>query len=149
MSQKPDRLFDVVQWQQVFESADFCLALSDVATERFVSVNSAFATQLGYQPEELADASIFTIYAPEVHDQVRELLVDLDRKGHIVYESIHIRKDGSRFPVRVEATIFRDSHGCTAFRVSTSTDISIQRMQAERFIRYMRCQNAQLKLYAA
>lgn len=146
---KTGQICDVAQLQQIFGGTDLGLALSDVATDQFVLVNSVFATQRGYQPKELVDASVFTIYAPEVHDLVRELRVDLDMKDHTVYESIHIRKDGSRFPVRVEVTTVRDSNGCPVFRISTSTDISVQRMQAERLIKYMRCQKAQLKLYTA
>lgn len=140
---------EAMQWQQVFEQSEQGLALSDLHDETFIAVNPAYARRHGYLPQELIGSSIYTVYAPESHDQLHELLLTEGNKAHVVYESIHIRKDGSRFPVRVEITAIKDEAGRQVSRVSSIIDITEQIAHAERSIRHIRSQKAQLGLYAA
>jgi two-component system CheB/CheR fusion protein len=89
------------RWQQVFEKAEFALAHTSVANNTFLAVNPACAKERGYTPEELAGQPITLIYPPEVLPVMRERMSSVDADGHMVFESIHQRKDGSTFPVLV------------------------------------------------
>jgi len=134
--------------QQVFEKADFGLALSDVATNTFVAVNPAYARQRGFTPQELIGRSVLTVYAPEVHGVICELIRAKENNDHCIFETIQICRDGRRFPVRVELTTIRDGLGRAVSQVSCTFDITEQQQHAERSIMDIRRQKAQLRLYA-
>lgn len=135
-------------WQQVFEKADFGLALSDEASKTFIAVNPAYARQRGYGPEELVGKSIFTVYAPEVQELVSELIKAEEGNDHVIFETVQICRDGRRFPARVELTTIRDTAGQAVSRVSCTFDITEQKKHAERSVMDIRRQKAQLRLYA-
>lgn len=135
------------QWASVVTQAQVGIALATIDTHCFISVNPAYATQRGYQPEELAGRSIFSIYAPDAHELIQDLLQEQQQADHLVYESLHVKKNGTPFPVRVEATLIRDESGQPAARMFWSVDISEQQAQAEQTIRYIQFQKAQLRLF--
>ena len=124
------------RWNQVFAAADFGLAHSSVADNTFLEVNPAFARQRGYTPEELVGRSLFTVYPPEHREKVRGIYTSVDDKGHEVFESEHLRKDGSRFPVLVEVTSLRDASGRAVSRVAYALDIT-SRKRAEEAVQDM------------
>lgn len=45
-------------------------------------------------------------------------------RGHHVYESVHIRKDGSRFPVLTDVTVFKKDNGDPLFRAAYFQDVT-------------------------
>src|SRR5208282_5641293 len=47
-----------------------------------------------------------------------------DEKGHHAYESIHIRKDGSCFPVLTDVTAYKDRDGNVLYRAANFQDIT-------------------------
>jgi rsbT co-antagonist protein RsbR len=63
-----------------------------------IDVNQRFAAMLGVEKEELIGKSPLGWHAPETHE---ELLEHLRTGDESPYESICIRKDGSRFPVEI------------------------------------------------
>ncbi len=135
-------------WQQVFEKADFGLALSDVATNTFITVNPAYAQQRGFTADELIGRSVLMVYAPEVHGMVSELIRAEESNDHVIFETVQVCRDGRRFPARVELTTIRDAVGQPVSRVSCTFDITEQKQHAERSIMDIRRQKAQLRLYA-
>ncbi len=122
------------RWQQVFTTVGFSLAHTDVATNTFLEVNAACAQQRGYTPAELVGQPITTIYPPEALPAMRERLKDIDEVGHLAFESVHRRKDGSTFPVLVDVTTIRDAAGRPISRVAYALDITEHR-QAEAALR--------------
>ena len=112
------------RWQLVFERADFGLAISRVADNSILSVNPAFARQRGYEPEELIGLPAATVYPEEARAELARTVADLDASGHGVYESVHMRKDGSTFPVLLDLTLLKDKSGRTVSRVAYALDIS-------------------------
>jgi PAS domain S-box-containing protein len=112
------------RWEQVFEEADFGLVYANAATNTFIAVNPSFARQRGYTPEELANKPILTVYPPELREELRGKFTKIDRAGHLVFESVHLRKDGSRFPVLMEVTTVRDANGLPVSRMAYALDIT-------------------------
>jgi PAS domain S-box-containing protein len=124
------------RWSRVFESAEFGLAHVDARHNTFIEVNQAFARQRGYEPDELVGRPLSLLFPDEERDRVRAAIAGFDALGHGVVETVHVRKDGSRFPVLVEVTTLRDASGTTISRVAYALDIT-QRKQAEEALRDM------------
>jgi two-component system CheB/CheR fusion protein len=122
------------RWQRVFEDAGFALAYGNAANNTFLEVNPTFARQRGYTPAELVGRSLLDVYPPEMRAAVLQTVNILDRTEHFTFESVHLRKDGSRFPVVVEATMIKDAQGRPVSRVAYAQDIS-ERKQAEKALR--------------
>lgn len=122
------------RWQQIFEEAEFGLAHASVEDGCFIEVNASFARQRGYTPEELAGKPLMLVYPPEEHAALRARIQLIDRRGHLAFESVHQRKDGSRFPVLMEVTTIRDASGRGISRVAYALDIT-GRKKAEELMR--------------
>ncbi|HYG35295.1 MAG TPA: PAS domain S-box protein, partial [Clostridia bacterium] len=112
------------RWEQVFAAAEFGLAYASAATNQFIAVNPSFARERGYAPEELVRKPLLCVYPPQLHQSMMQKLVEIDRTSHMVYESVHQRKDGSCFPVLMEVTTIRDREGRPVSRVAYALDIT-------------------------
>ena len=120
------------RWQRVFELANFGLAYHRSDTGTYVDVNEQFAAQRGYTREELRDQPLSCIYPPEDHARITGLLKESDIRGHVTFEGVHVRKDGSRFPVLVElATLAADGDRVLS-RVSYAVDISERKVAEDK-----------------
>ena len=121
------RLFDVVTLDilaQAFEHTELPQAISDIRTNLIIAANSAFARQHGYTIDELTGQPVMSMFAPERLPEVRTKFSLLDSTSHGVFESEHIRKDGSRYPVLIDVTIVRDAQGSPTNRIAYVFDIS-------------------------
>ncbi len=118
------------RWERLFEKAQFGLAHADAVNNTYIKVNTTFAHERGYSPEALEGQPVVKIFAPEERDRVTRIFQDLNDRQHIVFESEHLRKDGSRFPVLMEITLIRDGHGRPVSRVCYALDIT-ERKQAD------------------
>lgn len=119
------------RWERVFEQAEFGLAHSTAMGNVILEVNSSFARQRGYTREELKGKSVFALYPPEVREELREKLVEIDRTGHLVFEIVHQRKDGTRFPALMEVNVIKDAKGDPVSRVAYALDITELRQAQE------------------
>jgi len=82
--------------REVVDVAFEGIAVSEAG--RFVEVNEGFASAFGFSPAELVGTEIADRVAPEARQEVAEKI----RTGYAQpYESVCLRRDGSRFPVEV------------------------------------------------
>ena len=114
-----------------FELAGYGKSISDARTDRFLDVNPTFARERGWQRDELVGRSIFDVYPPRLHDQVRDIVVQLRQTDHLVLECEHQRRDGSVFPVLLDVTVTRDVDGVAQHRLVHAIDISARRRAEE------------------
>ncbi|SFK43128.1 PAS domain S-box-containing protein [Desulfomicrobium apsheronum] len=112
------------RWQHVFENAEFGIAISKVDDNSLVTVNPSFARQRGFLPEELVALPVFDLFSPEARALLPEQIRTVETDGHGVFESEHLRKDGSTFPVLLDLTVLRDESGRPVSRVAYALDIS-------------------------
>ncbi len=119
------------RWQRVFEEAAFGLAHANAGDNTFIEVNRAFARQRGYSPEELAGRPMVDAYPPDLREAMAQRLSTIDTAHHLTFESVHVRKDGSRFPVLMEVTNIQGPDGEPVSRVAYALDITEQRRLAE------------------
>ncbi len=112
---------------RAFEHAELPQAISDARTNLIIAVNVAFAQQRGYTVEELVGQPVMAMFPPELLDEVRSKFKQLDTASHSVFETEHVRKDGSRFPVQIDITIIHDAAGVAINRVAYVFDISARK----------------------
>jgi two-component system, sensor histidine kinase and response regulator len=109
ISGKPD-LFHVqeelatqeAKLRALFEMSPIGIALNDLETGAFLEFNAALYEPAGYTAEEFRKLTYWDLtpkeYAPQENEQLR-LLEQTGRYGP--YEKEYIRKDGTRYPVRL------------------------------------------------
>ncbi len=112
------------RWERVFDTAQFGLAHHDARTNTFIEVNPTFAHERGYTPEELIGRPVAMVYAPTEATRLPEVFAAVDAQRHLAFESVHQRKDGSRFPVLVEITTIFDLNDRPHSRVAYALDLS-------------------------
>jgi PAS domain S-box-containing protein len=71
----------------------------------FLDVNSTAYERLGYTKKEMLATHISKLDPPEFATKVPERLGQIKKHGNAVFESAHIRKDGSIMPVEVNSMI--------------------------------------------
>ena len=99
----------------------------------FVDGNERFCEMYGYTPAELSQLSIADLCAPDVLDQVDNIVAQIERDGQLIFETRHRRKDGTVFPVEVSSrTVSVDGEN---YRLAVSRDITDRVQTRERIQR--------------
>ena len=96
------------RWEHIFEQAGWPVAVADPDDNTFRNVNPAFAALHGCAVEELIGKPLADTFAPESRSELPQQVRAVHEKGDHIYESVHIRKDGSRFPCLTHVTAFKD-----------------------------------------
>ncbi len=114
----------IARWDHIFSHAGWAVAVENPANGLLEEVNPGFAVMHGYAVEELVGKPLADVLAPESRG-IHALPDGVDReKQDVVYESIHLRKDGSRFPVLTHASAFRGPDGRVLYRAAVFQDIT-------------------------
>jgi PAS domain S-box-containing protein len=110
----------------LFNNASDAIFLHELGEDgthsKFIEVNDAACQSLDYSREELLDKTLFDIsteYDREIAPEVNRRLI---QERHLIFEGLHVRKDGFSFPVEVSAHIF-SLHGSRVI-LSMCRDIS-------------------------
>ncbi|MDZ8108163.1 MAG: PAS domain-containing sensor histidine kinase [Nostoc sp. DedQUE12a] len=90
-----------------------------------LDANQTCAQMFGYEHSELVGMRVMDFTAPEYREQVMQKI----RSGYEgIYETVCLRKDGTRFPVEIRARVM--SYRGRTIRIAAIQDIT-QRQQAE------------------
>jgi PAS domain S-box-containing protein len=111
------------QWKEFFDSASFG-AVFVSPDDRLLWHNAAFAQMHGYEPGELGGHPIDTLFSPAVRAAMLSELRSIEQRGHNRFESEHLRKDGTTFPVVIDATAVRDAQARLVYRVAYVQDVT-------------------------
>ncbi len=106
MAEKLGRLFHgmQVEYQQLFENAGESIIVHD-REGKLLMANLKAARALGYNREELLRMSVWDLDSPEDAPQRPSRMSLLQKNGALTFEQEQMRKDGSRLPVEVQATM--------------------------------------------
>jgi len=129
------------KWLQAWEHAEWGVVINRADANTLDIMNAAFARMYGCSIDELRGQPIESIYAPEERANLPGWIEEAHRIGHISYESRHLRKDGTIFPVSIDVTAVKDKNGTVLYRVVNVLDIS-QRKVAENALRESEQRNA-------
>jgi PAS domain S-box-containing protein len=91
------------QYRTIFEGLNDAVFITecrdDFSPGRFLAVNDIACERLGYTREELLSMSPADLDTPENLDRVLPQLDRLQTEEHLVFETVHVAKDGRRIPV--------------------------------------------------
>ena len=93
----------------------------------FERVNPAYAQMHGFTVEELIGKPVAIAYAPEWRAKLPEIFQIVRERAGLRFAAEHVRKDGTVFPVIVDATPVRDVTGEPLYHAVYVQDISEQR----------------------
>ncbi len=111
------------RWAHIFEYAEWGIIVGSADGRQVELMNPAFAKARGYTVDELKRMPIPELFAPEERAALPEHLRIAHESGHYTFESRHLRKDGSTFPVLVDITAVKDPQGTVLYRVVNVQDI--------------------------
>ncbi|XXF81689.1 PAS domain S-box protein [Myxococcaceae bacterium GXIMD 01537] len=115
------------RWREVFTNLGVGVVLVDDASGLILETNPAYARMHGYAREELLGRAQLEVFAPESRPTLPLHIAAVRTRPHHEYESLHLRKDGSTFPVLTHVASFRDEKGEVVLRAGTVMDISHRR----------------------
>lgn len=117
------------RFRMLFENSQTFMCLHDL-NGNFLSMNNAGAASLGYTPQELLHASLFTIIPEDRHPLLLEYLKDIATKGHLKGVMQTRTKDGLSRRIWIYNNIlFKDSDG-NAYVIGNAIDVT-ERMKME------------------
>ena len=90
------------QFRAIFDNVGDAVAIHEPG-KTFVEANRVLSERLGYTREELLAMPVAAINAPELRETIAERSAQIMREGSSVFETVHVRRDGVRFPVEVSA----------------------------------------------
>ena len=86
----------------LFDSAGDAIFIHDTQV-RILAVNPLACKQLGYTHEELMSMTIDQVDSPEEAPHAPDRIAQLMEHGHLTFETVHQRKDGSLVPTDVSS----------------------------------------------
>jgi len=128
-------------WAHIFEHSDWGIAT--FRDENFMMVNPTYSKMHGYTAAELVGRPVKDVFAPETHTEFPKQLRTAYEKGHHVFESKHLRKDGRVFPVLIDTSVIKDQDGNILYRAANVQDIT-ERKQAEEALQESRARLQEL-----
>ncbi len=114
-------------YQTLINQSNDSVEVLDPETGCFLNVNKKTCSDLGYSREELLSMKVFDIDPFVNPSDFPEIIEDLRRTGGGVWNSVHLRKDGSTFPVEVSLKLVQLDQ---SYIVAVARDIT-ERKKAE------------------
>jgi NtrC-family two-component system sensor histidine kinase KinB len=119
------------RYKALFDSASDAIAIHDMEG-RFLEVNRVLCERLGYSRDELLQMTVMDIEAPEYAALLPQRIQELRRRGRILFDTAHVRRDGCVIPIELSSRIVEYA-GALAI-LSIGRDIT-ERKQAEESLR--------------
>ncbi|MFX0578665.1 putative bifunctional diguanylate cyclase/phosphodiesterase [Nocardia nepalensis] len=109
----------------VFTQAGIGTGLSDMSG-RIIEVNTAFATMLGYEPEQMYELAVTDLAHPDDDPDMWDLYQALLRGEHdnVQLEKAYRHRDGSTVWTNLNVSLIRDDHGRPQYTLVLVEDIS-------------------------
>jgi PAS domain S-box-containing protein len=120
----------VRRWAAVFRHGSWGVAIADAEGARILAANPALEQMHRYAPGEMVGMLLADTLAPDVRAAFQEQASELPVDDHVLYETTECRKDGTEFPVLIDAITVRDDDGVIQYRIATYLDLT-QRYAAE------------------
>ncbi len=120
--------YELKLMQQAVNQSSEALFMADATTWKFLYVDDAACSSLGYSREELLEKSIMDVNPDYTTNTMSVTFNDISDGSHFTFETRHKRKDGTIFPVEVNGSFFEKDG--ILYNVAMVRDIS-ERKEAE------------------
>jgi PAS domain S-box-containing protein len=118
-------------YETIFKSSAWGVAVIDSVRGLVQLANPAFARMHGYEADEMTGMPVASTFAPESSAKLPQVVDIVNARDHLMYESVHVRKDQSRFACLTDVTLVRDPQGLPLYRFAYFQDISSQKRAEE------------------
>ena len=115
-------------FRNLIDQSTDAIEVLDPITLRFLDCNTAAHQCLGYTREEFLSLSAFDIDPVIDQSMAERLIKEMEKSGFVIFESVHRRKDGSTFPVEINAKTIRLEKG---YRLAVVRDITERKRHQE------------------
>ncbi len=119
------------RWGHIFEHAEWGIVIGSVDGKRIEQANPAFARQHGYTVDEVVALPIAALFDLEERASLAGHIQKSHELGHYSFESRHLRKDGTTFPVLMDVTAVKNEQGEILYCVVNVQDISDRKQVVE------------------
>ena len=111
----------------IVESSDDAI-ISKSLDSTILTWNAAATRLFGYEAHEIVGQSVLKLFPPELQHEEPEILARIGRGERIEhYETIRVRKDGSRVPISLTVSPIRDASGAVVGGSKIARDITERR----------------------
>jgi len=115
---------ELVRWSQIFEHAAWGIVVTTLDGRKIEMCNPAFAEQRGYTAAGVLQISAELLFTVPERDTFAGALQKVRETGHLTFESVHLRRDGTIFPVLVDVTAVKNSQGQMLYHIINVQDIT-------------------------
>jgi len=126
---------DLTLFRTLLDQSNDAIKVIDPETLRFLDVNEKAYTELGYTREELLSKTVYDVDPNADESLVQRARQQLQDSGFAIMETVHLRKDGTTFPVEVNMRLVRLDR---EYAVSISRDITERKRAEERLREFER-----------
>ncbi|WP_242966849.1 histidine kinase dimerization/phospho-acceptor domain-containing protein [Desulfosporosinus sp. FKA] len=93
-------------WDRIFTESYWGMMICDAVSLELLKINPGYGQMHGYESAELLGRTVYDLLAPECRKDVPDILARIHDNGHSAYKTVHLKKDGSRFPVHTDSFEF-------------------------------------------
>ena len=134
ISERKEAEKELQRWAHIFEHAKLGIVICGSDGKIMELMNPTFARDHGYELEELIGKPITDLIAADCIGEIAEHLLAANEKGHHSFESYHLKRDSSVFPVLVDITAVKEKQGDILYHAVNVQDLT-NRRQMENQIR--------------
>jgi PAS domain S-box-containing protein len=133
ISQRVEVGREVQRWARIFEHAGWGVAIVSADGGTIESVNPAFASMHGWTVDELQGKPMSELVPPGRAEFPRMNPL-FDERGHQIWETERVRRNGMVFPALLDATAVKDADGRVIYYAVNVQDLT-ERRRAEEQVR--------------
>lgn len=126
---------DLQRWGHIFEHAGWGILVCSPGTWSIEVMNPTIVSMVGSSVEELIGQTYLNFFEPESIPEARENIRLAQDTGHHSWESLHMRKDGSHFPVLIDISTIKDERRDNLYLVVNIQDITLRKNGEEKIYR--------------
>jgi PAS domain S-box-containing protein len=127
------RIKKLQKFETAFQASNDAMALQDV-DGKFIEVNAAFCTVMGYSREELLQMQAIDLKPSALHTVFKQEQNELKELGNIFLETVCLRKDGSPIPCELSGSVVQPANETLIHLVVR--DITQRKLQEDTLRRY-------------
>ncbi|KJS12856.1 MAG: hypothetical protein VR67_06570 [Peptococcaceae bacterium BRH_c8a] len=118
---------DLKRLELIFNHTKIGIVIGSAEGKTLEYMNPAFAQMHDYTVDELTGKPIKDVFDPNFRAKLPFITEIIHKKGSHSFECLHMRKDGTLFPVLVESIAIYSDDGTVLYRVVNVQDITEQK----------------------